>query len=163
MKTCLKLGTCYPYSTVSQFNSDRYLQAVWTTNPESLLVTRNDGIILHFPESHLVVVVKTNLLWQLLSKSNFKTSEPLFSHSCISNFCCYLLAQLCLTLCHPIEHSSPGSFVHVILQAIILEWVAVSSSRGSSWPRDWTHVSCVSCTDKLIVYCWATGEVRSSN
>ena len=39
----------------------------------------------------------------------------------------------------------PGSYVREILQARILECVATSSSRGSSWPRDWTYVSCVSC------------------
>ena len=38
----------------------------------------------------------------------------------------------------------PGSFVHGILQARILEWVAVPFSRGSSWPRDWTQLSCIS-------------------
>ena len=44
--------------------------------------------------------------------------------------------QLCLTLCAPIECSPPGSFVHGILQARILEWVAMCSSRGSSRPKD---------------------------
>ena len=39
--------------------------------------------------------------------------------------------------------SPPGSSVHGILQARILEWVAMSFSRGSSWPRDWTWVSCI--------------------
>ena len=42
-----------------------------------------------------------------------------------------------------------------ISQARILEWVAISFSRGSSWPRDWTHVS---CNSKWILYCWATRE-----
>ena len=46
-----------------------------------------------------------------------------------------------LTLCDPMDCSPPGSSVHGILQARILEWVAISSSRGSSWPRDQTHVS----------------------
>ena len=54
------------------------------------------------------------------------------------------VTQLCLTLCNPMDCSLPGSSVHGILQARILEWVAISFSRGSSWPRDWTHVSCVS-------------------
>ena len=39
--------------------------------------------------------------------------------------------------------SPPGSLVHGILQARILEWVAIPFSRGSSWPRDWTQVSCI--------------------
>ena len=53
--------------------------------------------------------------------------------------------QSCLTLCDPRGCSTPGSSVHGILQARILEWVAVPSSRGSSWPRDWTLVSWRSC------------------
>ena len=51
----------------------------------------------------------------------------------------------CPTLCDPMNCSLSGSSVHGIFQARILEWVATSSSRGSSWPRDWTYVSCVSC------------------
>ena len=53
-----------------------------------------------------------------------------------------LVAQLCLTLCDAMDCSLPGSSVHGILQARILEWVVISCSRGSSWPRDGTHISC---------------------
>ena len=53
--------------------------------------------------------------------------------------------QSCLTLSDPMDCSPPGSSVHGILQARILEWVAMPSSRGSSLARDRTHVSCVSC------------------
>ena len=48
-------------------------------------------------------------------------------------------------LCDPMDYSPPGSSVHGILQARILAWVAISSLRGSSQPRDQTHVSCISC------------------
>ena len=51
--------------------------------------------------------------------------------------------QSCLTLCNPMDCSPPGSSVHGILQARILEWVAMPSSRGSSWPRDWICISYV--------------------
>ena len=51
------------------------------------------------------------------------------------------VAQLCPTLCNPMDRSPPGSSVHRILQARVLEWVAISSSRGYSLPRDWTRVS----------------------
>ena len=51
------------------------------------------------------------------------------------------VAQLCPTLCDPMDCSLPGSSVHGILQAKVLEWVAISFSRGSSRPRDWTQVS----------------------
>ena len=52
-----------------------------------------------------------------------------------------LVAQSCPTLCNPMNCSLPGFTVHGILQERILEWVAISSSRGSSWPRDRTQVS----------------------
>ena len=49
------------------------------------------------------------------------------------------------TLWNPMDCSPRGSSVHGILQARILDWVVMSSSRGSSWPRDWTCISCGSC------------------
>ena len=54
---------------------------------------------------------------------------------------CVLVVQLCLILCDPMDHSSSGSSVHGILQSRILEWVAISFSRGSSQPRDRTLAS----------------------
>ena len=56
---------------------------------------------------------------------------------------CLCVSQSCLTLCDPMDCSPPGSSVHGILQARILEWVAISFSRGSSWSRNWTWVSCI--------------------
>ena len=59
--------------------------------------------------------------------------------------------RLFVTLdCYP-----PVSSVHGTLQARILEWAAISYSRGSSWARDWTHISCI---DRGILYHWATEE-----
>ena len=60
--------------------------------------------------------------------------------------CVCSVAQLCLTLCNPMECSRPGSSVHGISQAILLDWVAIFSSRRSSPPTDGTRVSCVCCT-----------------
>ena len=56
------------------------------------------------------------------------------------------LLQSCPTLCDPIGCSLPGSSVHGILQARVLKWVAIPSSKGSSEPRDWICISCISCT-----------------
>ena len=64
-------------------------------------------------------------------------------------------AQSCLTLCNPIDCSLPGSSVHRILEARILEWVAMPSSRESSPPRDQTQVS---CTAGGFFTIWATTE-----
>ena len=65
------------------------------------------------------------------------------------------------TLCYPMDCSPPGSSVHGILQARVLEWVAISFSRGPSWPRDRTLISCVSCIScigRQTLYHWATWE-----
>ena len=64
-----------------------------------------------------------------------------------------LIAQLCLTLCDPMDCSLLGSSVHGILQARILEWVAIPFSRGSSQPKDWTQVSCFA---SRLFTIWAT-------
>ena len=55
-------------------------------------------------------------------------------------------------LCDPADCSPPGSTVRGVLQARIVEWVAMPSSRGSSWARDWTHVSYIS--GRLVLYHW---------
>ena len=61
----------------------------------------------------------------------------------------------------PMEESSrTESSVHRILQARILEWVAVPSLRGSSWPRNWTHISKISCIEGRLFTHWATWEAE---
>ena len=70
------------------------------------------------------------------------------------------VAQSCPTLCDPMDCSLPGSSIHGIFQARILEWVAVSFSRGSSRPRDWTQVS---LTVARCFTIWATREVQELN
>ena len=69
-----------------------------------------------------------------------------------------MYAQSCPTLCNPMDCCSPpGSSVHGTSQARILGWVAIPYSR-SSWPRDRTQDSCISCIGKLILYLCATWE-----
>ena len=65
-------------------------------------------------------------------------------------------AHSCPTLCDLMDCSLPGSSVHGIFQARILEWVAISFSRRSSWPRDWTRVSRIAGRRFTM---WATREV----
>ena len=66
-----------------------------------------------------------------------------------------LVTQSCSALWDPMDCNPPGSSVHGILQARILEWVAIPFSRGSSWPRDQTQVSCIA--GRLFTI-WATRE-----
>ena len=71
--------------------------------------------------------------------------------------CCCFFAKTCPTFCDPRDSGPPGSSVHGILQARILEWLAISFSRVSSQPRYWT---CISCIDKhwWSLYYWTTRE-----
>ena len=62
------------------------------------------------------------------------------------------VAQSCLILCDPMDCSLTGSSAHGILQARILEWVAMPSSMGSAWPRDWTGISGISCISRWIFF-----------
>ena len=78
-----------------------------------------------------------------------------FKQLCV---CVHMHTRLCLTLCNPMNCSPRGSSVHDIFQARILEQVAISSSRRSSRCRDQTHVSCISCIGKWILYYCATWE-----
>ena len=76
---------------------------------------------------------------------------------------CVLLAQSCPTLCDPVDCSRPGSSVRGILQARMLEQIVISSSRGSSPPRDQTHSSCVSCICRQFFTASTTREAHSSS
>ena len=118
---------------------------------------------LQFLLRHHVEQVKTTLKFYLLpsnfspqiiklhinlyDNSWFKDSLEAFSPCAIQSvlisylFYTYLLSGSVVS--DPLDCSLPDSSLHGIFQARILEWVAISSSRGSSWPRDW---ACVSCT-----------------
>ena len=96
---------------------------------------------------------RTSILSEWLDAVTVRKAENL-------NFGFYLCAQLlqsCLTLCDPMDCSPPDSSVPGILQAGILEWVAMPSSRGSSQPRD-RGVSHVSCTGGQVLTTSATWE-----
>ena len=60
--------------------------------------------------------------------------------------------QLCPALCDSMDCSLPGSSVHGIFQTTIMVWVAMLFSRGYSWPRDETHISCVSFIGRWVLY-----------
>ena len=74
--------------------------------------------------------------------------------------CVCSVTKLCLTLYDPVDYSPPGSSIHGISQARILEWVAISSSNGSSQPRNQTHVSGVLCIGRWILFHCATWKAH---
>ena len=77
---------------------------------------------------------------------NYKLSFATMKSMCAQSL------QSCPTLWDPMDCSNPGSSVHGILQTWILEWVAISFSRGSSRPRDQTQVYFISFIGRLILY-----------
>ena len=72
--------------------------------------------------------------------------------------CCWLVAKLCPTLLNPKDCSPPGSSVHRIFEARVLEWVVISFCRRPSWPRDWALLYCISCTGRQIRFYCVTWE-----
>ena len=106
-------------------------------------------------------------LFCVWNRSSWLLNAIQVSHvlSCIS---CWILSitaaaaaakslQLCPTLCDPMDCSLRGSSIHGIFQARVLEWVAISFSRGSYQPRDWTWVSRIVGRRFTV---WATREVQ---
>ena len=82
--------------------------------------------------------------------------------SCATICCCWV-DQSCLTFFATPQTRPPGFSVHGIFQARILEWVAISFSRGPSQPRDGTRVSCISCIGRQILYHFAIREAPCYN
>ena len=91
-------------------------------------------------------LLEVNIEQQIGSKLGKECIKAVYSHPAYLTYMqnkVKLVAQSCLTLCDLIDCSLPGSSVHGIFQARILEWVAISFSRGSSQPRDGTQVSSI--------------------
>ena len=123
----------------------------------------------------LSLIIFHRLLWSTQSKALTRSINQMFFWNSVAfymiqqmlaiwshNFRCVCakLFQSCSTLCDPMDYNPPGSSVHGILQARILEWVAMSSSRGSSQPRDWTWISCIA--GGFFTH-WVTWEALTSS
>ena len=123
--------------------SDTLILFTWSLNTVECMVPGSQS---HFPSILKLIsisLVGRNLLFHIkvLTSCKFK--------------CCCLVVNLCPTLLNPMDYSPPRSSVHEISQARILEWIAISFSRGSCQVRDWTHISCIGTQ---ILYHWATRE-----
>ena len=147
------------------------------TSPECPVSCIEPGLAIYFTYGNIHVSTLFSLFWlsarcmtEILKQCiPFKFSiswcfcvafrvvfSGLSSNSLVSSlmimYVCAKLLQTCLTLCDPMNCSPPGSSVCGISQARILEWVAISSCKGSSRPRDWTCVSNVSCIGRQVLY-----------
>ena len=95
------------------------------------------------------LLIQNSLKYCLMTSGNYNRD---------SHFHVLASALSCLILCDPVDYSAPGSSVRGILQARILEWVAIPSCRGSSQARDQTQVS---GTARGFFTVWATREALS--
>ena len=138
----------------------------WTFVLLLLFPERQDQSQLHSVIcSGFVGTVPASDIWHIIPQSHWndpgisifhwKFSEWIKPVSATVQILCCLVTKSCLTLCYSMDCISPGSSVHEVSQAGILEWVALSFSRGFSWQRDQT---CVSCFGRQILYHWATRE-----
>ena len=93
---------------------------------------------------HIYIVVLYQMLspYSLLQNTECSSLCHTIGPCCLSFYTC-LVTQSCPTLCNPMDCIPSGPSVYGIFQARILEWVAISFSRGSSGPRDRIHVSCI--------------------
>ena len=113
----------------------------------------------------IVFAVRSPCFWievPLFDLLDFNTgsfhTENSWSISVCVCVCVCVCAQLYPVLCNPIDWSPPGSSVHGIFRGRILEQIAISFSKGSSWCRDQICVSCVSCIGRRILYLYTTWE-----
>ena len=140
-------GTLMPYLFISICSLNTAFYLLW-------------HVIIH--KHHFIDIYWSSTMcwWVFLAikqsslKKTLKTKHLVLSvHTYIvGRMCVRLSFQLCPALYDPMDCSPPDSSVHGILQARILEWVATPSSRGSSWSRDWTCVSYVSCISRRALY-----------
>ena len=149
---CLSVGlgagavTCFPGDVgVTQAESPLVKRPISHQPPacKACVTAPDSGYWIHFdlqPSFTTSSVGQNEILWTF---NIWKAVQPLHGKS----------LQSCLTLCNPVDHRNPpGSSVHGSLQARTLQRIAMPSSRGSSWPRDWTLVSYVSCIGRWVLY-----------
>ena len=119
--TCLNIGLC------------------WQNTPAPFFMSNTDKWLLRW----INILIWPNAFCgnKLVSQCMSWPTKPLSLKKKSTVYRCCLITVLCLTLCDPMDCSPPGSSVHGMSQARILEWVAISSSRGSSQPMDQTRIS----------------------
>ena len=126
-----------------------YLSDVWT----AYMSTEEESSSLSL--EILAKTLKRSWFWDQTSrKQRFKQDDLRKENRSPWVHCCCLVSRIWL-FCNLMDCSTPGSSVRGIFQARMLEWVAISFSRGSSQPRDWIRFSCIR---GLVLYHFTTRE-----
>ena len=155
---------CPKFSFLQNLQNPAYSDSVWKDAPFPRCLLLSETFKNHIfknvnpPNSCVLLLTGEVMRIKIVPTSRFlwDSFHLVYEAYC----CCSLVAKSCLTLCDPMDYSPPGSSVHGILQASILEWAAMPSSRGSSQPRDQTQVSCFG---RQILYHWVTREVHGAH
>ena len=109
--------------------------------------------LLYFPSfCDLVLCLFFFFFLTVVATMTWQQQKLIFTENLLCIFLHCMCAQWCPTLCDPMDWGPPGSSIHGIFQARVLEWVGISCSRGSSRPKNWTHVYCISCAGRWIPY-----------
>ena len=136
----------------------------WTEEPDGLQSTGSQRVGHDWATllTYLYCIPLETYMWNPLLLDRWAVSKFWLQNNATVNrlvivmlYMCMLVTQSCPTLCNAVDCSPPGPLVREILQARILEWVAISFSRGSSQPKDRTQVS---CTAGRFFTVWATKE-----
>ena len=123
-----------------------------------------------YSECYFISPFSKFLFWNISNEHNYHNGVSscwYCSTFALFIFLWYKHAAVCVLsrvwlLCDPIDCSLPGLSVHGISQARIVEWAAISYSRGFSPPRDLTHLSCVSCIGMWILYHCTTWKAHKN-
>ena len=136
--------------TLITFHSDDAVTFLPHPAPLPSSSHRNAYLTPWLPAASLAWITRSTRVWALPNSTASSTtclprlklcSWFLPQTLCVCVCVCVLVAHLHPSLCDSMDCNPPGSSVHGIFQVRILEWVSVSFSRGSSWLRDWTHIS----------------------
>ena len=119
----------------------------WTEEPSRLQYTGSQRVGQDWARIHLKYNEQSKFP-KIIPVKNFRIPTSLIYEHPGGPLHAFMSAQSCPTLCNAMGCSPPGSSVHAIFPARILEWIAISYCRGHSRPRERTRVSCIFCTGR---------------
>ena len=132
---------------------------------KGIIAVKPDTCIFPYMERHWIIILGCLDVSVWLAVGFWCSTMYVWSKNCCVSLCVCVCVCVCVRVCTCIQScptltdsmncSLPGSYVHGISQARIFKGVANSFSRGSSWPRDQTCVSYVSCIDRRVLYPWS--------